>query len=57
MYESLTKYIGEVKNPGQWIVDNANGEIIHLPYVSFRGEIHGFISEAANLTAVKKVCI
>lgn len=48
MYESLTKYIGEVNDPGQWVVDNSNGEVVHLPYVSFRVEIHGFIREAAK---------
>ena len=48
MYESLTKYIGEVNEPGQWIKDDSDGEVIHLPYLSFRGEIHDFIREATK---------
>lgn len=48
MYESLTKYIPEISNPGKWVVGNADEEVIHLPYVSFRSEIYGFISEAAK---------
>ena len=48
MYESLTKYIPEISNPGEWVIDNSDEEVIHLPYVSFHSEIYGFIREAAK---------
>lgn len=48
MYEALTKYIEELDNPGHWVVDDSDGDIYHLPYVSFRDEIRSFIREAAQ---------
>ena len=48
MYESLTKYIPEISNPGKWVLGNAGDGVTHLPYVSFRNEIYGFIREATK---------